>query len=135
MTHPRRYILILSGAEHLQVLTNHLLYRYPAIADLPPADGNGLTYTRFRTLTSLFSGASRYTPTQITDHHKAAWFTNPDQPVRTLWHALYDTQHRTMTVSFYLHDTDHGEIRTPQLDFSLQPTPATAPAAHGTATR
>ena len=39
----------------------------------------------------------------------------------TLWYALYDTERRTMSVSFYLRDSDHGEIRTPQLAFSLQP--------------
>jgi Acyl-coenzyme A:6-aminopenicillanic acid acyl-transferase len=121
-------------ADGLQVLTNHLLYRYPAIADLPPGDGNGLTYARFRTLTSLFSGAGRYTPGQIAERHAAVRFTGPDTPVRTLWYALYDTERCTMNVSFYLRDTDHGEIRTPQLAFSLPPAPAAAPAPHGAAT-
>ena len=35
-----------------------------------------------------------------------------------------------MSVSFYLRDTGDGEVRTPQLTFSLQPSPtAPAPAA------
>jgi hypothetical protein len=111
-------------ADGLQVLTNHLLYRYPAAADLPPGDGNGLTYTRLRTLTSLFSGTGRYTPGEIAERHAAVWFASPDRPVRTLWYALYDTQRCTLTVSFYLRDSDHDEIRTPQLAFPLQPAPA-----------
>ncbi len=97
------------------------LYRYPTTADLPGGDGNGLTYARFRTLTSLFAGADRYSADQIAERHAAVRFTNPDRPVRTLWYALYDTERRTMSVSFYLRDSDHGEIRTPQLAFSLQP--------------
>ena len=121
-------------ADGLQVVTNHLLYRYPAIAALPPGDGNGLTYARFRTLTSLFSGTGRYTPGQIAERHAAVRFTNPDQPVRTLWYALYDTERCTMNVSFYLRDSGHGEIRTPQLAFSLQPAPAAAPSPHGAPT-
>jgi hypothetical protein len=122
-------------ADGLQVLTNHLLYRYPAIADLPPGDGNGLTYARFRTLTSLFAGAGRYMPAQIADRHAAVRFTGPDTPVRTLWYALYDTERCTMNVSFHLRDAENGEIRTPQLTFSLQPAPDAAPSPHGTATR
>ena len=94
-------------------MTNHLLYRYPTTATLSPGEGNGRTYVRFRTLTSLFSGAGRYTPAQVAERHAAVRFTNPDTPVRTLWYALYDTEHCTMNVSFYLSDSDHGEIRTP----------------------
>lgn len=120
-------------ADGLQVVTNHLLYRYPAIADLPGGDGNGLTYARFRTLTSLFSGAGRYSAGEIADRHAAVRFTNPDRPVRTLWYALYDTERCAMNVSFHLRDSDHGEIRTPQLTFSLQMPSAAAPAPHGAA--
>jgi Acyl-coenzyme A:6-aminopenicillanic acid acyl-transferase len=121
-------------ADGLQVLTNHLLYRYPATADLPTGDGNGLAYARFRTLTSLFSGTGRYSPDQIAERHAAVRFTNPDRPVRTLWYALYDTERCTMSVSFYLRDSDNGEIRTPQLAFSLQPAPAAAPPPHDAVT-
>lgn len=121
-------------ADGLQVLTSHLLYRYLATADLPAGDGNGLTFARFRTLTSLFSGAGRYSAGQIAERHAAVRFTNPDRPVRTLWYALYDTERCTMSASFYLRDSDHGEIRTPQLAFSLQPAPAAAPPPHGAAT-
>ena len=121
-------------ADGLQVLTNHLLYRYQAMTDLPAGDGNGRTYARFRTLTSLFSGAGRYSAGQIADRHAAVRFTNPDRPVRTLWYALYDTEHCTMNVSFYLCDSDHDEIRTPQLAFSLQPAPAAGPSPHSAAT-
>jgi hypothetical protein len=59
-------------ADGLQVVTNHLLYRYPTAAELPAGDGNGLTYARFRTLTSLFSGTSRHTPGEIAERHAAA---------------------------------------------------------------
>ena len=34
--------------EGVQVVTNHLLYRYPTVADLPSGDGKGFTYARFR---------------------------------------------------------------------------------------
>ena len=123
----------MTWADGLQVLTNHLLYRYAAIADLPPGDGNGLTYARFRTLTSLFSGTGRYTAAQIAERHAAVRFTNPDRPVCTLWYALYYTQRCTMNVSFCLRDRDHAEIRTPQLAFSLHPAPATPPLPHAAA--
>ncbi|HET9654864.1 MAG TPA: hypothetical protein VFP72_05895 [Kineosporiaceae bacterium] len=41
---------------------------------------------------------------------------------------MYDTERCAMNVSFYLRDSDRGEIRTPELAFSHQPAPAAAPS-------
>jgi len=113
------------NAEHvtwgdgLQVVTNHLLFRYPTIEDLPADDGNGLTFTRFRTLTSLFSDQLRYSSDEVAERHATIRFTDRGIPVRTLWSALYDTDASSMTVSFHLRDTDDGEVRSPDLRFAL----------------
>jgi hypothetical protein len=106
-----------------QIVTNHLLYRYPTVDDLPPEEGVGLTYARFRTLSSLFSGSAELSPEEIAQRHAAVRFTQPGLPVRTLWYALYDPQARSMRVSFHVRDAEQGEVRTPLQEFSLSQAP------------
>ena len=91
-----------------QIVANHLLYRYPTVDDLPPGEGTGLTYARFRTLSSLFSGQAELSPEEIAQRHAVVRFTPPDVPVRTLWYALYDPEARSMQVSFHVRDAEHG---------------------------
>ena len=106
--------------DDLQVVTNHLVYERPTVADLPDGDGPGLTYTRFRTLTSLFSDQASYTPEEIINRHATLRFLGPEVPVRTLWYVLYDTGARALTVSFHIRDEGAGELRTPLQRFALR---------------
>ena len=73
----------------VQVVTNHLLMRYPTVDDLPAGDGGGgRTFARFRALAAMFSNQPRYAPEEITSRHATIRFTGPGIPVRTLWHVL-----------------------------------------------
>jgi hypothetical protein len=104
-----------------QIVTNHLLYRYPTSDDLPTGDGVAGTYSRFRRLSSSFSDQDRYGRDEIAERHSAVRFTRHDLSVRTLWHAVYDVDAGTMDASFYLRDVGDTEVRTPTLHFDLQP--------------
>jgi hypothetical protein len=105
--------------DGVQVVTNHLLFRYPTIDTLPPGDGTGFTFSRYRTLTHLFSERARYTTDEIAERHAATRFTDLALPVRTLWYALYDATACSMDVSFYVRGSDDGEQRSPMQRFSL----------------
>jgi Acyl-coenzyme A:6-aminopenicillanic acid acyl-transferase len=118
--HNREHVLWGDGT---QIVTNHLLYRYPTVDDLPPGEGIGRTYARFRTLSSVFSGPAVLSPQEIAQRHAAVRFTQPGLPVRTLWYALYDPQAQSMQVSFHVRDAEHGEVRTPLQEFSLSRAP------------
>jgi hypothetical protein len=109
-------------ADDLQIVTNHMLFRYPTIADLPLGDGSAGTYSRFRNLTTLFADTDRFSKDEIVARHASARFTDPGVPVRTLWHVLYDTERRTMDVTFHLRDGEDGDVRTPRMRFALDTT-------------
>jgi hypothetical protein len=118
---PGRNIERVSWGEGLQVVTNHLLMRYPTVDDLPAGDGSGRTFSRFRTLTGMFSDLRRYTPDETVALHGTIRFVNRDIPVRTLWHVLYEPAAAAMTASFYVRDNMSGEVRSPQMRFSWHP--------------
>jgi hypothetical protein len=105
--------------EDVQIVTNHLLHRYARGDDLPADEGAALTYARFRALSTSFSDQARYSPDEIIERHGAVRFVRPDVPIRTLWYALYDTNARSMSVSFHIRDSKDGEIRTPMQEFAL----------------
>jgi hypothetical protein len=48
-----------------------------------------------------------------------------DVPARTLWHAYYDLEERSLVINYFLHDTGEKDAplvhRTPDLHFELQP--------------
>jgi hypothetical protein len=97
--------------------------RYPTLDDLPAGvdGGAGRTFARFRTLTAMFSDRRRYAPDEIVSMHATIRFVNHDIPIRTLWHVLYEPAAAAMTVSFHVRDGEFGEVRSPQMRFSLAP--------------
>ena len=117
---PGRNLERVTWGTGVQVVTNHLLMRYPTIDDLPAGDGGGgRTFARFRALTAMFSDQPHYAPEEITSRHATIRFADPDIPIRTLWQLLYEPAATAMTVSFYIRDGQAGEVRSPQMRFSL----------------
>lgn len=58
------------------------------------------------------------------------------KPARTLWHALYDLDARSLSIDFYLGEGQGGEIRrSPRLDFQLVPAAIARPSREPVAAR
>jgi hypothetical protein len=106
-----------------QVVTNHLLWRYPSIAALPADAGNGWTFDRLRRLSAAVAEPGPLDAGELKRRHAGVRILEPAAPVRTLWHNVYDTAACTMEVSLYLADIPAGERRTPYLTFGLGGTP------------
>lgn len=106
-------------SEDTRIVTNHLLWRYPSIADLPAEAGNGWTFDRARRLTEELAGPGTINADELKRRHLSVRISDANVPVRTLWHSLYDTTKRSMEISLHLTDTATGEIRTPYLSFKL----------------
>lgn len=108
------------SADGPMVVTNHLLQRYPTIAGLPVRPGNGWTFDRARRLTAALADPRPIDVQTLERRHACVRILDPDTPVRTLWHAVYDTEALTMDISFHLGDTPGGERRSPYLSLALQ---------------
>jgi len=89
-----------------QCITNHLLSNYNSISELPKGEMID-SYDRFRTLHTALLNKDKFTTDEIKAiNSEVAPADAPDNPVyapgRTLWHALYDTEKRSINVKFYM---------------------------------
>jgi hypothetical protein len=106
--------IIDGAASSPLVCTNHLLHRWPETSLLPaderPIGTAALTYRRWRTLTTMNTNGPLVDDDDIRVQFAAVRFEAPIQEARTFWHALYDVEDATATVSFFLHDDDGKSI-------------------------
>ena len=122
---------IIDGGGETQVVTNHLLHQ-PAPANVSVENDPGWTRTRLARLTDVLDRAGDgLTPRDLKAAHVCTRFTksfareltgdpeaNPSS--RTIWHAVYDTEERSLDASFYLGDNPDGtDRRSPYRSFQL----------------
>jgi len=122
---------IIDGGGETQVVTNHLLHQ-PAPANVSVENDPGWTRTRLARLTDVLDRAGDgLTPQDLKAAHVRTRFTksfareltgdpeaNPSS--RTIWHAVYDTEERSLDASFYLGDNPDGtDRRSPYQSFQL----------------
>jgi predicted choloylglycine hydrolase len=111
---------IVEGRGDVQVVTNHLLSRWPSLEDLPADDGPSATYARARRLTAAVAARSDPLSTaDIKSAHACVSREDPSAVVRTVWHGVYDAADRSLEVSFYLGEGPEGVRRSPYLRFVL----------------
>lgn len=126
--HNREYIT--DGGGKPQMITNHPLYKYHALSDLPHEDDmKASSYTRYRTLADALHKQTRYSKEFIKATNCTVAVTKqtlPEQegkPNRTLWHALYDIHDKSVEIDFYLGEDPHsprGDRRSGYQTFRLQ---------------
>jgi len=106
------------------VCTNHLLHRWPDSAELPddygPEGVAGFTYNRWRALSEQISDGAIVDRHDLRAHSESVRFTAPTEGTRTLWHAIYDVDDRSVEYSFYRHDRDGRSEFTEPRSFSLR---------------
>ncbi|MCP4205360.1 MAG: linear amide C-N hydrolase [bacterium] len=113
---------IVEGGGGIQLVTNHLLHE-PAPAEVSVEADPGWTRTRLARLTEAVTGlGDGITSGHLRDTHATVRFTTAfaremtgdpeaDTVGRTIWHAVYDIDARTLDVSFYLGDNEDGTDR------------------------
>ncbi len=126
---------IIEGESLPQVVTNHPLHLTPSQEASPTKSENrGVTYRadsyeRYRTLSQAIESHSGTYSVDFLKETNACVFaddamqqeyaraTELELPsaVRTLWHSVYDTQERSLEVSFYLRDEPGAEEIAPRL--------------------
>ncbi|NRQ36750.1 linear amide C-N hydrolase [Nonomuraea sp. NN258] len=115
------------GSEHIVsfgdgplCVTNHLLHRNPDPMNLPEDDEHTFaSYGRLRTLYEHSKGATM-SEEDLRDGMRAVQAT--EEPLRTLWSSVLDTEARTLAVRFYLGE---GPRYSDELVFTARPgTPA-----------
>lgn len=113
---------IVEGGGDIQAVTNHLLHE-PAPASISVETDPGWTHTRLaRFIEAVTSVGNDISPGDMRDAHAGVRFTkafareitgDPDADTvgRTIWHAVYDIEARSIDVSFYLGDNEDGTDR------------------------
>ncbi len=128
--HNREHVIDAAGLP--LVITNHPLHRYPDDARLPRADGPGATYARWRRLSAALAETPAPYDADALRRVAARAFIEPgadpepQPPVRTLWHGIYDLRERSLEASFFLRDEPDPSrqglkrsVRSPVVRFAL----------------
>jgi predicted choloylglycine hydrolase len=127
ISHGRNREFIFEANENSpQVLTNFPLYRYQSPLELPSSEERLSMYNRYCYLTeSLTSNNRPYSFDFIKELHKSVAFNDTSTlrdsslPSRTLWHSLYDIEHKKLSVDFYLGEQGEKIKRSGYIDFKL----------------
>jgi hypothetical protein len=108
-SHARNKQYIIAGDGQPQVTTNFMLHKYLATQALPTENSTFGSFNRYRNLLGRISREQGHcTPEFMKTNNRSVACTIPTAPghaaQRTLWHALYDTQDRSIEADFYLRD-------------------------------
>jgi hypothetical protein len=131
--HNREYIVENPGKP--LVTTNFSLHRYLEGGKPPSSKGAAKVCPRYCLLSEKLSNHSGpltvdfiKTTHKLVDGTRSAPKDSPFAPNRTLWHALYFPEQRSMQISFYLGDVADREhpdktriVRSGYIDFKLDP--------------
>lgn len=136
LAHNREYIIENPGKA--LITTNFSLHKHLDANAPPSAEQAKKVCPRYVALANgVAAEKAKWKMSAIKENHKAADITMPAPlaglfpPVRTLWHALYVPERRTVQVSFYLRDENDPNqprksriVRSPYLEFVLKTPPA-----------
>ena len=106
---PQRNGVAIVDGNGPQCVTNHLLSKYRSIEDLPEV-ADTESYERYRKLYAAVKDKKQFGLDEIKtiNSNVAATETVFEHPVyatgRTLWHAIYDLDERSINVRFYMRD-------------------------------
>jgi predicted choloylglycine hydrolase len=104
-TRNRTYI---TEGDGPQCITNHLVANYRSIEEMPEEEDEMSSYSRFRTLHAAIKENKKFTLDEMKFINQSVAvppygsYHADYAPPRTLWHALYDTEKRSLSVKFYL---------------------------------
>ncbi len=104
--HNREYIT--DGSGQPQIITNHPIYKYKSVDELPKQEPGGGSYYRFRRMhEEIAKIGAKHSLENIKHTNSCVRATEPAvpngrKPNRTLWHSIYDVRDLTVQVDFYL---------------------------------
>ncbi len=114
-----------------QIITNHPVYRFSKIEELPGSGPPGTSFNRMRRLNEeIAKNQGKISLEAIKSVNRCVAIpadpipTGSNRPVgRTLWHAVYDCDNKSALIDFYLGDdakAPHGQRRSGYLEFHLE---------------
>lgn len=124
-TNDRRKRFTIDGGDGPQWVTNHALFEYPSVKDIPIGMSDRDSFYRYKRLASkMESGKSKKTVKDLREATHCVKATGGSGILnRTLWHGIYDCNDRSLAVDFYLGEdpsAKDGEKRSGYLEFALE---------------
>ncbi len=96
-------------------MTNHSIAEY-GTSNLP----KGNSFDRYRALQDEIKAKGKFTPDEVKTNNFCVAVPTTVHVAATLWHAVYDLQERSVSISFCLSKADEAtERRTPYMKFKL----------------
>lgn len=128
---------IMDGGGDVQIVTNDLLHRVAAEGELTDSDPFWSRERRCRLSEAIQASSGKLTVSELAEAHAVVDFTPSfiselrgedsksativTDGARTMWHGVFDTEARSLTISFYLGENEKGEVRrSPYKTFVLE---------------
>ena len=125
--HNREYVI--DGDGRPQIITNHPIYKYKSVDELPKQEPGGGSFYRFRRMhEEIAKVGGKHSLENIKHTNYCVRAVESSAPQgrkrhRTLWHSIYDVRDLTLQVDFYLGEGSSADAvsrRSGYLAFRLE---------------
>jgi predicted choloylglycine hydrolase len=116
---------IIDGGDQPQVITNFLLHEFKSSDEFPESKEKACPFSRYKSIEDDMACDSIFSIEKIKEINSRVFISDdmfhkkPDPKERTIYHSLYDTNKRSMEISFYRKDEGKKELRTRYFEFQL----------------
>ena len=118
---------VIEGNSEIQIITNFPLHKYPNPNTFPTSKDKSCPFDRFMTLyNAIKNEKGKISVNKMKEINSKVFITDdmfaekPSFPDRTIYHNLYDTNKKTMEISFYRMEHNDLQLRTDYYKFELK---------------
>jgi predicted choloylglycine hydrolase len=121
--HNQEYII--NRYSGVQIITNHPIHEFPNPDAFPASKEASSSFERFRIIKCAVEEIGIFSNDSIKKINSRVFirdemFNNqPQRPVRTIYHNMYNTHQKTMEISYYRKDEGKQQLRTEYFKFGL----------------
>jgi predicted choloylglycine hydrolase len=117
---------IINSNNEIQIITNFPIHQYQNPANFPENEDKSCPFERYKTIKQATETDELISIEQIKKINSKVFIqdkmflTKQKEPVRTIYHNLYDTTKKSMEISFYRKDVGEKQLRTDYYKFMLK---------------
>lgn len=117
---------IINGNKEIQIITNFPVHQYLNLVNFPANEDKSCPFERYKTILAATKINKLISKNQIKEINSKVfirdemYLVKQKEPVRTIYHNLYDTSKKSMEISFYRKDQGGNQLRTDYYNFILK---------------
>jgi len=116
---------IINGNSNPQIITNFPIHEFIKSDIFPISPNSACPFARYKTIENAIESTKTFSIDDIKKNNTSVFIrdemfeVNPKEKVRTIYHNLYNTNQKSMEISFYRKDDGEYQLRTEYFKFIL----------------